>query len=306
MLPEARFNSFTPPADKFYKETAVLKLDDLKPKSTNKPTISVMISTYNRQAQLQRSLECLARQTFRDFEVLLNDDGSTQDIQSIVKKFDPFINIQYFNTPRTSWVSCPSRAFKRMYEFATGKIIVVTHPEMMLSFDALQFIYDALLGNKLHNCSTYVIDNHASVEQSTWKWVSLRPNFFDDNTYIRMDGVDWHSNVDNIQYLGGWKNVVGFAGRPNSKHDVVPGYPWWFVGAALKECPIWLDTPITKGHANIDMFWCYYRKKYNFLDITPDKVMCYHQVHQISAVAPEGEQDFVIPVKDGAKCVYDW
>lgn len=54
------------------------------------------------------------------------------------------------------------------------------------------------------------------------------------------------------------------------------------------------------------MFWCYYRKKYKFLDVVPDEVMCYHQVHQVSAVAPTGEQANIIPASEGAKCVYNW
>lgn len=307
MLPVDKFRNYKPSEiDKYYDEVPKIRLADLEWKNNHKPKISVLISTYNRQAQLQRALECYARQTFKDFEILLNDDGSTQNIKGIVDPFEPFLHIQYFRSPRVQWVSCPSKAYNMMYEYAQGKIIVVAHPEMMLSFDALQFIYDVLKKGKTSELITYVIDTPKYDGKSPWKWVSLRPNFFDSVTYTQIDAVNWHNDLEAFHDLPNWGFVTGFAGRQNYKHAVVPGYPWWFVGAALKECPIWMDTPITEGHANIDMFWCYYRKKYKFLDVVPDKVMCYHQPHQVSAVAPEGEQSSIIPASEGAKCVYNW
>lgn len=305
MLPVDKFHSYRPQEDKWYNEKPEIKFLGVKPKLTDSPKLSILISTYNRQAQLQRALECYARQEYQDFEVLLNDDGSTQDIKAIVDKFAPYMNIKYFRTERPHWISCPSKAFRMLYDHAKGDVIVVTHPEIMVSFDGLQFIHDVLLEDKLEDCKSYVIDT-PNATNSTWKWVSLRPNFFDERTYLMLNFIDWHSSLDNIQRLGGWAGIGGFAGRPNWKHLLVPGYPWWFVGAALKDCPIWLDTPITEGHANIDMFYCYYRKKHKFLDVVPNKVMCYHQPHMVSAVAPVGEQDNIIPASEGAKCVYDW
>ena len=41
------------------------------------PTVSVVIPTYNRWATLERALEALAGQTYRNFEVIVVDDGST-------------------------------------------------------------------------------------------------------------------------------------------------------------------------------------------------------------------------------------
>jgi len=40
------------------------------------PKVSVVISTYNRPEMLRRALESVAKQTFRDFEVVVVDDGS--------------------------------------------------------------------------------------------------------------------------------------------------------------------------------------------------------------------------------------
>lgn len=59
---------------------------------SEKPLISVIIPTYNRDNSLKRSIDSVLNQTFKDFEVIVIDDDSTDDTESIVKNFnDPRI-----------------------------------------------------------------------------------------------------------------------------------------------------------------------------------------------------------------------
>lgn len=48
------------------------------------PVVSVIIPTYNRAALLREALDSVARQTYRDYEVIVVDDGSTEDVAAIV------------------------------------------------------------------------------------------------------------------------------------------------------------------------------------------------------------------------------
>ena len=66
-------------------------------------------------------------------------------------------------------------------------------------------------------------------------------------------------------------------------------FPWWFVGAAYRSCPIWKDMPEFVGHGIIDMWMCHYRTINRFVDIISTKIMCYHQPHATMAIAPDGE-----------------
>lgn len=43
----------------------------------SKPTISVIVPVYNTESQLRRSIDSILAQTFKDFELILVDDGST-------------------------------------------------------------------------------------------------------------------------------------------------------------------------------------------------------------------------------------
>jgi GT2 family glycosyltransferase len=53
----------------------------------NAPAISVIIPTWNQSTLLRACLETLAAQTFRDFEVIVVDDGSTEDIAAATAGF---------------------------------------------------------------------------------------------------------------------------------------------------------------------------------------------------------------------------
>jgi len=51
------------------------------------PFFSVIIPTYNRANFLEETLLSVLKQSFQDFEVLIIDDGSTDNTKEIVKEF---------------------------------------------------------------------------------------------------------------------------------------------------------------------------------------------------------------------------
>lgn len=51
------------------------------------PGVSIIIPVYNRTELLERALQSLQKQTHQDFEVIVVDDHSTEDISSVTKKY---------------------------------------------------------------------------------------------------------------------------------------------------------------------------------------------------------------------------
>jgi glycosyltransferase involved in cell wall biosynthesis len=60
-----------------------------------RPSISVIIPTYNAAKYLNTSVKSVLNQTFKDFELLIIDDGSTDNTKEIVKALDDR-RIKYF------------------------------------------------------------------------------------------------------------------------------------------------------------------------------------------------------------------
>lgn len=52
------------------------------------PLVSVIIPTYNRPQLLDETLQSVRNQTMKNFEAIICDDGSTEDIEAIVAQYD--------------------------------------------------------------------------------------------------------------------------------------------------------------------------------------------------------------------------
>jgi glycosyltransferase involved in cell wall biosynthesis len=56
---------------------------------------SVIIPTYNRANELRRCLKSLVSQTIQEFEVIVCDDGSTDDTKEVIQEFQGLLNLKY-------------------------------------------------------------------------------------------------------------------------------------------------------------------------------------------------------------------
>lgn len=61
-----------------------------------KPLISVIIPVFNRSHSISKSIQSVLDQTYQNFEIIVIDDGSTDNIQTVLGAFD---NIQYIKLP---------------------------------------------------------------------------------------------------------------------------------------------------------------------------------------------------------------
>ena len=53
----------------------------------NVPKVTILTPSYNRAHTLPRVFESLQKQTFKDFEWLVIDDGSTDNTKDLVEEF---------------------------------------------------------------------------------------------------------------------------------------------------------------------------------------------------------------------------
>jgi len=50
------------------------------------PKVSVCVPTYNRKDYLKQTLESVFAQTYKDYEIVIVDDGSTDGTENMVKQ----------------------------------------------------------------------------------------------------------------------------------------------------------------------------------------------------------------------------
>jgi len=52
------------------------------------PLISIIMATYNRANYIKEALDSIKRQTFKDYEIIVADDGSTDNTKDILEKYE--------------------------------------------------------------------------------------------------------------------------------------------------------------------------------------------------------------------------
>ena len=69
--------------------------------NNNRPLISVIMSVYNSESTIEQSIESLLQQTYKNIEIYLIDDGSTDDSYKIIKNYSSkFTRIKSFKNPQ--------------------------------------------------------------------------------------------------------------------------------------------------------------------------------------------------------------
>lgn len=106
------------------------------------PTISVIIPAFNAQATIKETIASVQAQTFSDFEIILIDDGSTDDTLRIVQQIsDPRLRIFSYSN------SGPSVARNNGISQATGNYIAFLDADDLWTPDKLERQLQAL---KIH------------------------------------------------------------------------------------------------------------------------------------------------------------
>ncbi len=113
---------------------------------------SIIIPTYNRVAFISRALHSLRMQTFQDFEVIIVDDGSTEDYSPTLSAFNE-LNIKYQKNNLNRGVS-----------YTRNEAIKASQGEWLVLFDD----DDELSPNYLSDVFIYINDNFATNKLFFW------------------------------------------------------------------------------------------------------------------------------------------
>jgi glycosyltransferase involved in cell wall biosynthesis len=101
---------------------------------------SVIIPVYNRPEEVDELLESLTLQTYRNFEVLVIEDGSTRPCEAIIQKYQHQLDITYYKKPNSG------QGFTRNYGFerAQGDYFIVFDSDCIIPATYFETLNDRL------------------------------------------------------------------------------------------------------------------------------------------------------------------
>lgn len=130
-------------------------------------TVSVIIATYNTAAYLEECLDSVFSQTLRDMEVVLIDDGSTDDTQSIIQRYkQKYANL--VTRYQENQGAGPARNYGIM--LANGEYMVFMDPDDKYPCeDCLERLYLAAKEHDVLICGGNVLTNDNGVIGSAYR-----------------------------------------------------------------------------------------------------------------------------------------
>ena len=77
------------------------------------PVVSVIIPTHNRSSLVREAIDSVFAQTYRDYEIIVVDDGSTDDTGTVLELLVEAGRIRYTRTPQRGWPAARDRSGRR-------------------------------------------------------------------------------------------------------------------------------------------------------------------------------------------------
>jgi glycosyltransferase involved in cell wall biosynthesis len=122
------------------------------------PLISVIISVYNGEKTIQETIESVLNQTFRDFELIIINDGSTDATLEIINNI-PDPRIQIFSYPNAGLNASRNRGLSQ----AQGEYISFIDADDLWTADKLELQLKALQENAeaavVYSWTDYIDEN---------------------------------------------------------------------------------------------------------------------------------------------------
>jgi len=87
--------------------------------NSNAPRVSIGLPVYNGEKHLRKALESILNQTFKDFEIVISDNASTDGTEKICREYaDKDKRIRYYRQNQNFGAA---RNFNLVFELSTGK-----------------------------------------------------------------------------------------------------------------------------------------------------------------------------------------
>lgn len=173
----------------------------------NLATVSVIIPTKNRPGLLANALESLCYQTFKDFEVVVHNDGGC-DVGDIIAYYQDRLRIVYLRSPQSGGAAASRN---KALKLASGRIIAYLDDDDIYLDAHLERVVNAL--NNSDELFVYTGAEYVIQQRIKGRLVDLhRENVFDSYVYDRerllvnnfIPTPTWAHRASLLEYVGGF------------------------------------------------------------------------------------------------------
>lgn len=106
--------------------------------------VSIFVPTGNRALSLDKTLQSLTKQTYKNFEVIVVDYKSSDNTEAVIKKYSKKLRIKVLRQKTKGLAKAANQALKQ----ARGKIFIRTDDDVIMSKGWLLAIFDTFSKNK--------------------------------------------------------------------------------------------------------------------------------------------------------------
>jgi glycosyltransferase involved in cell wall biosynthesis len=101
---------------------------------------SIIVPVFNRPDEVDELLESLTAQTFRDFEVVIVEDGSTRCCRDVVERYADRLDVRYFFKENSG----PGQSRNYGAERSSGEYLIILDSDVILPPDYLRAVEEEL------------------------------------------------------------------------------------------------------------------------------------------------------------------
>lgn len=154
----------------------------------NKPIISVIVTAYNIEKYIKQCLESINLQTYKDFECIIVNDGSSDDTQKII---DEFIKDKHHFKSMYKTNEGVSTARNAGFESSTGEYVIFLDGDDFFDEHLLEFLYRKIV----ESSSDMTFCNYKVFYESMQKFSEPQ---IDYTLLSNSNFISYHTDPENI------------------------------------------------------------------------------------------------------------
>jgi glycosyltransferase involved in cell wall biosynthesis len=223
-------------------------LSECRKAAQKTPAVSVIIPNYNHARYLQKRLASIFNQTFKDFEIIILDDASTDNSMEVLNQYADHADVCILRNERNS--GSPFRQWLKGLDLAKADVIWIAESDDMCEPEFLETLLPAFRNPevKLAYSNSHVLDEQdrvtgdyisgeylSSLSQTKWKESYLVSAMEEIN-----DGLGVKDTVLNISAVLFRRAEFNEEFRKTLESMRIAG-DWYFIVNAIKGGKVWYE-----------------------------------------------------------------